>query len=84
MNRKHAQKHSTGAIKALSLRGIGRYLENLRAQRKYFFVQPIQPVCKLLGIHSHQAIKTAGETALGALGIAHNTVHCGELSGVAF
>ena len=36
MSRTHAQKHSTGAIKALSLRGIGRDLKNLRALRKYF------------------------------------------------
>ena len=34
-------KHRTGAIKALSLRGIGRELKNLRPQRKYFSFNPI-------------------------------------------
>ena len=64
MNRTHAQKHSTGAIKALSLRGIGRELKNLRPQRKYFplgwlvnyvvymAIKPskllVRPVCVLL------------------------------------
>ena len=76
-------KHRTGAIKALSLRGIGRDLENLRAQRKYFSVEPIKPACKLLGVHGHQAIKAAGEAGLGALGVTHNAVHGGELLGVA-
>jgi hypothetical protein len=80
MNRTHAQKHSTGAIKALSLRGIGRELENLRPQQKIFF-RPTHS--ELFGVHGHQAIKTAGESGLGALGIAHNAVHGGELLGVA-
>ena len=80
MNRTHAQKHSTGAIKALSLRGIGRELKNLRPQQKIFFRQARS---KLFGIHGHQAIKTAGESGLGALGIAHDAVHGGELLGIA-